>query len=36
MHIDHCNCSFWFGDLEQHQILRSMRLFAAAVMPACK
>jgi alkanesulfonate monooxygenase SsuD/methylene tetrahydromethanopterin reductase-like flavin-dependent oxidoreductase (luciferase family) len=34
MGIDHFNCSFWFGDLEQRQILRSMRLFATAVMPA--
>ena len=36
MHIDHFNCSFWFGDLEQQQILRSMRLFADEVMPAFK
>jgi alkanesulfonate monooxygenase SsuD/methylene tetrahydromethanopterin reductase-like flavin-dependent oxidoreductase (luciferase family) len=34
MGIDHFNCSFWFGDLEQQQILRSMRLFATEVMPA--
>jgi alkanesulfonate monooxygenase SsuD/methylene tetrahydromethanopterin reductase-like flavin-dependent oxidoreductase (luciferase family) len=34
MGIDHFNCSFWFGDLEQQQILRSMRLFAREVMPA--
>ncbi len=34
MHIDHFNCSFWFGDLEQAAILRSMRLFAQEVMPA--
>jgi alkanesulfonate monooxygenase SsuD/methylene tetrahydromethanopterin reductase-like flavin-dependent oxidoreductase (luciferase family) len=34
MGIDHFNCSFWFGDLEQQQILRSMRLFAGEVMPA--
>ena len=34
MHIDHFNCSFWFGDLSQAQVLRSMRAFAADVMPA--
>ena len=34
MGIDHFNCSFWFGDLKQDQILRSMRLFAEEVMPA--
>ena len=34
MGIDHFNCSFWFGDLKQAQILRSMRLFAEEVMPA--
>jgi hypothetical protein len=34
MHIDHFNCSFWFGDLTQAQVLRSMRFFSAEVMPA--
>jgi alkanesulfonate monooxygenase SsuD/methylene tetrahydromethanopterin reductase-like flavin-dependent oxidoreductase (luciferase family) len=34
MRIDHFNCSFWFGDLTQVQVLRSMRLFAEEVMPA--
>jgi alkanesulfonate monooxygenase SsuD/methylene tetrahydromethanopterin reductase-like flavin-dependent oxidoreductase (luciferase family) len=34
MHIDHFNCSFWFGDLPQNQVLRSMRAFADEVMPA--
>lgn len=34
MGIDHFNCSFWFGDLKQPNILRSMRLFAEEVMPA--
>jgi len=34
MGIDHFNCSFWFGDLKQDQILRSMRQFAEEVMPA--
>jgi alkanesulfonate monooxygenase SsuD/methylene tetrahydromethanopterin reductase-like flavin-dependent oxidoreductase (luciferase family) len=32
--IDHFNCSFWFGDLKQAQILRSMHRFAQDVMPA--
>jgi len=36
MRIDHFNCSFWFGDLSQAQVLRSMRLFAEQVMPAFK
>jgi alkanesulfonate monooxygenase SsuD/methylene tetrahydromethanopterin reductase-like flavin-dependent oxidoreductase (luciferase family) len=36
MGIDHFNCSFWFGDLKQQQILKSMRLFAEEVMPAFK
>ena len=36
MGIDHFNCSFWFGDLTQSQVLRSMRLFAAEVMPALR
>ena len=34
MRIDHFNCSFWFGDLTQRQVLHSMRLFAEEVMPA--
>ncbi len=34
MRIDHFNASFWFGDLGQRQVLRSMRLFAEEVMPA--
>jgi alkanesulfonate monooxygenase SsuD/methylene tetrahydromethanopterin reductase-like flavin-dependent oxidoreductase (luciferase family) len=34
MRIDHFNCSFWFGDLTQAQVLRSMRLFSQEVMPA--
>ncbi len=28
MHINHFNASFWFGDLTQPQVLRSMRLFS--------
>ena len=32
--ITHFNCSFWFGDMEQARILRSMELFAKEVMPA--
>jgi len=32
MNIDHFNASFWFGDL----VIRSMRLFAEEVMPACR
>ena len=31
--IEHLNCSFWFGDMEQDKILRSMELFAKEVMP---
>ena len=34
MGIDHFNASFWFGDLTQSQVLRSMRLFSREVMPA--
>jgi luciferase family oxidoreductase group 1 len=34
MGIDHFNCSFYFGDLKQAEVLRSMRLFAEEVMPA--
>ncbi|MGI9426749.1 MAG: LLM class flavin-dependent oxidoreductase [Hyphomicrobiaceae bacterium] len=33
MGIDHFNGSFWFGDLEQAKVLRSMTLFAEEVMP---
>jgi alkanesulfonate monooxygenase SsuD/methylene tetrahydromethanopterin reductase-like flavin-dependent oxidoreductase (luciferase family) len=32
--ITHFNCSFWFGDMEQSRVLRSMELFAKEVMPA--
>ncbi|MBM4442657.1 MAG: LLM class flavin-dependent oxidoreductase [Candidatus Rokubacteria bacterium] len=32
--ISHFNCSFWFGDLDQTRVLRSMELFAREVMPA--
>jgi luciferase family oxidoreductase group 1 len=32
--INHFNCSFWFGDLDQGRVLRSMELFAREVMPA--
>jgi alkanesulfonate monooxygenase SsuD/methylene tetrahydromethanopterin reductase-like flavin-dependent oxidoreductase (luciferase family) len=32
--ISHFNCSFWFGDLSQARVLRSMELFAREVMPA--
>jgi len=34
MGIDHFNASFWFGDLKQEQVLRSMKLFHDEVMPA--
>ncbi len=34
MGIDHFNCSFWFGDMDQSKILQSMRLFSEEVMPA--
>ncbi len=34
MKIDHFNANFWFGDLEQQQVMRSMKLFAEEVMPA--
>jgi len=34
MRIDHYNCSFWFGDLTQDQVLGSMRRFAQDVLPA--
>ena len=32
--ISHFNCSFWFGDLDQQRVLKSMELFAREVMPA--
>jgi alkanesulfonate monooxygenase SsuD/methylene tetrahydromethanopterin reductase-like flavin-dependent oxidoreductase (luciferase family) len=32
--ITHFNCSFWFGDLAQARVLRSMELFSREVMPA--
>jgi len=32
--ISHFNCSFWFGDMAQARVLRSMELFAREVMPA--
>ena len=32
--ISHFNCSFWFGDMEQVRVLRSMELFSREVMPA--
>ncbi|MDB5922222.1 MAG: hypothetical protein JWN13_1158 [Betaproteobacteria bacterium] len=32
--ITHFNCSFWFGDLQQARVLRSMELFSREVMPA--
>jgi alkanesulfonate monooxygenase SsuD/methylene tetrahydromethanopterin reductase-like flavin-dependent oxidoreductase (luciferase family) len=32
--ISHFNCSFWFGDMDQPRVLRSMELFAREVMPA--
>jgi luciferase family oxidoreductase group 1 len=34
MKIDHFNANFWFGDLEQSKVLRSMEMFAKEVMPA--
>lgn len=34
MGIDHFNGSFWFGDVAQDKVLRSMRLFSEQVMPA--
>ena len=34
MGITHFNCSFWFGDLSQTRVLKSMELFAKEVMPA--
>jgi luciferase family oxidoreductase group 1 len=32
--INHFNCSFWFGDMDQPRVLKSMQLFADEVMPA--
>ncbi|MGH8633148.1 MAG: LLM class flavin-dependent oxidoreductase [Burkholderiales bacterium] len=32
--ITHFNCNFWFGDLEQARVLRSMERFSREVMPA--
>jgi len=32
--INHFNCSFWFGDMDQQRVLKSMDLFAKEVMPA--
>ncbi|HYC49431.1 MAG TPA: LLM class flavin-dependent oxidoreductase [Burkholderiales bacterium] len=32
--ISHFNCSFWFGDMDQARVLRSMELFSREVMPA--
>jgi alkanesulfonate monooxygenase SsuD/methylene tetrahydromethanopterin reductase-like flavin-dependent oxidoreductase (luciferase family) len=32
--ISHFNCSFWFGDLDQSRVLKSMELFSREVMPA--
>ena len=32
--ITHFNCSFWFGDMDQARVLRSMERFAAEVMPS--
>ena len=34
MGITHFNCSFWFGDLDQKRVLRSMERFAKEIMPA--
>lgn len=34
MKIDHFNANFWFGDLKEEQVMRSMKLFADEVMPA--
>ena len=34
MKINHFNASFWFGDLEETKVMRSMELFAKEVMPA--
>ncbi len=32
--ITHFNCSFWFGDMGQARVLRSMERFSREVMPA--
>ena len=32
--ISHFNCSFWFGDLDQKRVLRSLELFARKMIPA--
>jgi alkanesulfonate monooxygenase SsuD/methylene tetrahydromethanopterin reductase-like flavin-dependent oxidoreductase (luciferase family) len=32
--ISHFNCNFWFGDMEQKRVLRSMERFSKEVMPA--
>jgi alkanesulfonate monooxygenase SsuD/methylene tetrahydromethanopterin reductase-like flavin-dependent oxidoreductase (luciferase family) len=32
--ITHFNASFWFGDMDQARVLKSMNLFAKHVMPA--
>jgi alkanesulfonate monooxygenase SsuD/methylene tetrahydromethanopterin reductase-like flavin-dependent oxidoreductase (luciferase family) len=32
--ITHFNCSFWFGDMDQTRVLRSMERFSKDVMPA--
>jgi luciferase family oxidoreductase group 1 len=32
--INHFNCSFWFADVDQPRVLRSMERFAREVMPA--
>jgi alkanesulfonate monooxygenase SsuD/methylene tetrahydromethanopterin reductase-like flavin-dependent oxidoreductase (luciferase family) len=32
--ITHFNCSFWFADVDQPRVLRSMERFAREVMPA--
>lgn len=34
--ITHFNCSFWFGDMDQQRVLRSMERFARDVMPAVR
>jgi alkanesulfonate monooxygenase SsuD/methylene tetrahydromethanopterin reductase-like flavin-dependent oxidoreductase (luciferase family) len=36
MGIDHFNANFWFGDLEEDKVLKSMELFAKEVIPAFK
>ena len=34
MGITQFNCSFWFGDMDQKRVLRSMERFSREVMPA--